>query len=274
MQTSSDAEFEINEQSDEEEEMALDDSSEYSGIIKLYTFFLLTFQSTFHVSDTAMTVLFLFLSMFLTLVSKDLASGNLKRLASKLPRSVKAAKRSLSSRYNFERYACCQKCFSVYRLDQSGGGSQKCSHIQFPEHPMEHYRQPCNISLMKVVKTPLNRNIFSPKLTYCYRSVIQYLKELLMRPGFIDKCESWRNRNITPGTLKDVYDGKIWNDFLKYEDKPFLALPFNYAIHINVDWFQPFEHTQHSEGAVYLTILNLPREERYCQENVMVIGWS
>lgn len=43
-------------------------------------------------------------------------------------------------------------------------------------------------------------------------------------------------------------------------------------MHLNVDWYQPFEHTQHSEGAVYLTVLNLPREIRYLQENVMVIG--
>ena len=52
----------------------------------------------------------------------------------------------------------------------------------------------------------------------------------------------------------------------------FLSLPFNFAVSINFDWFQPFDHTQHSEGAIYLTILNLPREERYLQENVLIVG--
>ena len=93
-----------------------------------------------------------------------------------------------------------------------------------------------------------------------------------MRPGFIEKCELWRSYSKEPGKFKDIYDGKIWADFMEYEGKAFLSLPFNYALHLNVDWFQPFQHTQHSEGAVYLTVLNLPREERYHPGNVMVIG--
>lgn len=39
-----------------------------------------------------------------------------------------------------------------------------------------------------------------------------------------------------------------------------------------MDWFQPFDHTQHSEGAAYLTVLNLPRKERYLQENTILLG--
>ena len=58
-----------------------------------------------------------------------------------------------------------------------------------------------------------------------------------------------------------------------YKDgQPFLAAPFNYALHLNVDWFQPFTHTQHSEGAIYLSVLNLPRQERFLKENVILAG--
>lgn len=48
---------------------------------------------------------------------------------------------------------------------------------------------------------------------------------------------------------------------------PFLAFAYNYAFQLNVDWFQPFEHSQHSEGEIYLTLMNLPR-----QENVILVG--
>ena len=41
---------------------------------------------------------------------------------------------------------------------------------------------------------------------------------------------------------------------------------------LNLDWFQPFKHTSDSLGAIYLTILNLPREERYKRENIILIG--
>ncbi len=41
---------------------------------------------------------------------------------------------------------------------------------------------------------------------------------------------------------------------------------------MNVDWFNPFKHTQHSEGAIYLSIMNLPRKERFLQENIILVG--
>ena len=50
----------------------------------------------------------------------------------------------------------------------------------------------------------------------------------------------------------------------------FLSAPYNYAFQLNVDWFKPFKHTQHSEGAVYLSIMNLPRKERFLQENIIL----
>ena len=52
----------------------------------------------------------------------------------------------------------------------------------------------------------------------------------------------------------------------------FLASPFNYTFHLNVDWFQPFLHTQHSEGAIYLSVLNLPRQKRFLKENIILVG--
>ena len=68
----------------------------------------------------------------------------------------------------------------------------------------------------------------------------------------------------------DLYDGEVWNDFMSIDGLPFLAAPFNYAFHLNFDSFQPFKHTQHSEGAIYLSILNLPRQERFLKENVIL----
>ena len=74
------------------------------------------------------------------------------------------------------------------------------------------------------------------------------------------------------GICSDVYDGSIWKDFQTVNDKPFFSLPFNFAFHLNVDWFQPYKHTQHSEGVMYVTVLNLPCNERFLQENVIILG--
>lgn len=41
---------------------------------------------------------------------------------------------------------------------------------------------------------------------------------------------------------------------------------------MNIDWFQPFTHSIYSTGAIYLTIQNLPRNERYKIENIILVG--
>lgn len=96
-----------------------------------------------------------------------------------------------------------------------------------------------------------------------YRSITESLQELLRNPGFSLKCEAWRKRSTKEGYYCDVYDGQIWKDFQNLDGIRFLSVPNNFDFQINVDWFNPFTHTQHSEGAIYLSVMNLPRQERF-----------
>ena len=52
----------------------------------------------------------------------------------------------------------------------------------------------------------------------------------------------------------------------------FLNSPYHYLLTMNVDWFEPCERGVYSVGVIYLTIQNLPREERYKLENVVLVG--
>jgi hypothetical protein len=40
----------------------------------------------------------------------------------------------------------------------------------------------------------------------------------------------------------------------------------------NVDWFNPFKHAPGSIGALYCVFANLPREERYKRENILLLA--
>ncbi len=55
-------------------------------------------------------------------------------------------------------------------------------------------------------------------------------------------------------------------------DRPFLATPNNLCLSLNIDWFKVYEHSKYSAGPIYLVILNLPRHERYKDENVILTG--
>ena len=55
-------------------------------------------------------------------------------------------------------------------------------------------------------------------------------------------------------------------------DRKFLSEPHNLGLMLNIDWFQPFTHTQYSVGVMYLVILNLPRSIRFKSENIIIAG--
>ncbi|KAI8481582.1 hypothetical protein Bbelb_406820 [Branchiostoma belcheri] len=64
------------------------------------------------------------------------------------------------------------------------------------------------------------------------------------RPGFLESCEEWRQRDTPQGMYTDVYDGKVWSAFQVVDGKPFLADRGNLAFMFNVDWFQPYKCTR------------------------------
>ena len=90
--------------------------------------------------------------------------------------------------------------------------------------------------------------------------------KLLGEKGFAEKCEEWRSRDVPDDKMVDVYDGKIWKDFLTFNGKDFLNSFKNYGFMLNFDFFQPMKRV------FYLVLLNLPRAERFKWENVIIIG--
>ena len=247
-------------------------------LVRLYCFFLFMFQSLFRLSDTALNALVTFLAMFLRSLSNRFP-GIPKSFLEKFPSNLRLARKQIGHSNTFRRYVCCPSCRSNYNwndciLTLSNGDveSKRCHFIQFPNHPQTHHRKPCDTILMKKVKLPNSKVTLYPKMIYTYKSIIDSLQEMLYRQDFLQKCEAWRSLPYQSGAYRDIYDGRIWKDFQNPDSVPFLSVSNNFAFQINVDWFNPFKHTQHSEGAIYISVLNLPRKERFLQENIILIG--
>ena len=251
-----------------------------SNAMRLYVFFLFMFQSLFRLSDTALNILFSFLALFFRMLAQKIDYNDVVIFLKNLPCNLHAARKLIGApRDPFRKYVCCPTCEYLYDwekciLKESDGSlvSKKCSYVQFPSHPQKQHRKECGTILMKTLKTRVGNTLLYPRRIYCYRSIIESLQELIKRPGFSDKCEAWRSRTTHANVYSDVYDGEIWKSFLSYEGRPFLSLPYNYAFSINVDWFQPYDRTQHSEGVIYMAVMNLPRTERFLQENIILVG--
>ena len=72
--------------------------------------------------------------------------------------------------------------------------------------------------------------------------------------------------------MGDVYDGDAWRNFRDNDRKLFTDQPYNFLVFLNVDWFQPFTHLTDSVGAMYLSVQNLPRAERYKLASIILVG--
>lgn len=235
----------------------------------------------FHVSDSAMGILVLFFWHFFRLCSNICSSEHFSKLWEVLPRTYSGLLKllGLELKHCITLFVICPKCNSVYDYDSSyevqcnKKVSKRCKFVAFPDHTHRNKRQPCGALLLKEVKSQ-NKSDLIPFKAYPYHSLKDAIALLVERPNFLSMCEQWRKRkeHIPANTLADVYDGDVWLDFLGVKYHNFLNFPGNIVLSLNIDWFQPFTHTQYSVGALYLVVLNLPREERYKIENIILVG--
>ena len=124
---------------------------------------------------------------------------------------------------------------------------------------------------MQKCETTKKKVCFKPFKEFIYQSPSKGLSKLINKDDFFLKCQAWKDRKVGDGEMGDVYDGNMWQNFNRC-NKNFLDSAESILFALNIDWFQPFEHSTHSVGVMYLTVLNLPREMRNREENVIVVG--
>ena len=112
-------------------------------------------------------------------------------------------------------------------------------------------------------------------VSLCVPCFITAILILLTRFLFYHLCEHWC-KDLLEATsrslLSEVYDGKLWKDFLQFQGTSFLEAKNSIAFMLNINWFQPFKHHTYSIGVVYLAIMNLPRAVRFKRENIIVVA--
>lgn len=255
-----------------------DDCTELRALL----LFLLLWQSVFKVADRAIIVLIKFFKIFLTSIGKILQAETLLNFAKIIPETLYMIEKKLGlQKDSFIKYAVCPKCKTLYNFDKcirrKPNGetvSAKCSHVSFPRHTRQTGRRPCGTVLMKTMRSRTGKPFLYPKQVYCFQKITDALQDLITNPNFLENCEKWRDRSaqLPENVLGDCFEGKVWQEFQYVDGEPFLAASNNFGLMLNVDWFQPTLHGSGSIGVIYLVIMNLPREERFKPENLIVAG--
>ena len=193
--------------------------------MKATVIFLLTWQISSSVSNSGLLALVVFLYKLFQLLSRN---GNdiLQHFSVNFPKTRDAALRMIGIDKNaFFKYIVCPSCDSCYNYDNNEI-PKKCSHIEFPNHPHISQRQPCGTYLTRTIRTSSLLSKVKPMKLYAYQSLKVALANLLNRDGYLEQCEQWREREkqLAPGYLEDIYDGRVWQNFRVIGDINFLEL--------------------------------------------------
>tara|TARA_B110000881_G_C18591011_1_gene527951 strand:- start:147 stop:2789 length:2643 start_codon:yes stop_codon:yes gene_type:complete len=229
------------------------------------------FQVMHSLSESVIRTLLLIVSTFLAELAKIYTPlGNISKA---FPSSVHRFRKVLGfDRDHFQRYVMCPSCGTLYILDDIKGPSRitQCTQSWVTVALPNQIRKTCRAPLIKEVLMADGKVKIYPLKTFCYNSIIEVLKQMMKRKHFFKKCTEWKTRVSPSNFMTDIYDGRIWQSFFgdggKYPGENY------FGFLLNVDWFQPYKRRSVSIGAIYLCCVNLPREERYKKENIIVVG--
>ena len=237
---------------------------------------IMSFRMRFNLPETATESLLKFIKLLL----KETRCGDFNMF----PDTLYLMRKTLDIKDQFHNFAACPKCHKLYQQQEVENFRQddvptvmKCQHVEYPNSIKRSTRQ-CQVALSQKAKLLNNRISYKPVSIYPFAGIQQQLATMFRRPGFEESLRHWANRSDLNDTLADIYDGQIWKNFKETtdEDSPNFfrseLADSHLGLMLNLDWFQPYEGTNHSTGAIYAAICNLPRHERFKCENLLVLG--
>jgi hypothetical protein len=237
---------------------------------------IMSFRTRYNLPETATESLLKFIKLLL----KEIGSTDFDRF----PDTLYLMRKELDIKDRFHSFAACSKCHKLYKQQvvenfREDGVSvvMKCQHVEYP-NSTKHRENRCQTALTQKTKMLNGQISYKPILTYPFVSIQQQLAVMFRRPGFEKSLRHWANRSEFDNTLTDIYDGQVWKNFkdTTVENSPLFfrseVADSHLGLMLNLDWFQPFEGTIHSTGAIYAAICNLPRDIRFRRENLLLLG--
>ncbi|CAB5297118.1 unnamed protein product [Rhizophagus irregularis] len=229
---------------------------------------LFKFQQRFRLPDIALESLIKFFHIILMRFDKL-----------QFPISLYMAKIWLNIFQPKMQLAACTDCHKLHNVkdiiaykEEEKVAIMNCPYKEYPNNPISSRNQQCN-NLLSILKKNKNATIAVPRMLYPKPNIHQQLSILYQRPDFENMLKLSGTQRNENNIYLDIYDGKVWKNF-PFDGSTFFTTETattHLGLLLNLDWFQPFSYTQHSTGAIYASICNLPRSERNKPENIIYL---
>ena len=138
------------------------------------------------------------------------------------------------------------------------------------------YGKRCGCELGYYKHMAFSQEKWTPHKTFHFVPPSQWLKHMFNDETFCKLLSAPKDTSDPTGNeMKDVFDGQMWKDFLMdplQPTSPLLCDNNNIGLLLNVDWFKPFKRSEYKVSAIMMTVLNLPRSERFKSKWTMILG--
>ncbi|XP_061191615.1 uncharacterized protein LOC133199799 [Saccostrea echinata] len=206
---------------------------------------ILYLQAVHHISDNGIEYLLRFLFKIFLIFGTNVNNQLLSEFCIGFPPSLYLARKFLKlDRDDFKRYTVCSSCHTLYEIfdcvfERNGVryGKQCQTELKVRGKFVK-----CNTPLVKQVICKGNVRKFYPIKVYYYNSLISGIERVLKRKEIKEVWQHWRDWETETELLRDVYDGRVWKNFMSFNGVPFLSELQNIGLMMNIDWFQPFKN--------------------------------
>ena len=209
-------------------------------------------QHRFNISNIAATAILAFFSMLLNLFVHPLSSIFPKTLANaiQITGACQKVKKTL--------YIVCPKenCNSIH-----GSSKQRCDKM--------FYEKVCGTSLGYNRNLSFGKRKWKPFKKFQFVPPSTWLRKMFLSAEFNALLEQACSANSDTSILEDISNGRLWKEMVA---NGFTVNKHNLCLMLNVDWFKPFKRSEYKVAAIMLTILNLPRGERFKKKWTMIAG--
>ena len=135
------------------------------------------------------------------------------------------------------------------------------------------WRKRCNTELSFQKKLSFGRTKMVPYKTYPFLPPSEWIRTFYKEEQFLRLIRDRPEPSKTE--YRDIWDGKILQQFLMDPDdmtKLLLKDKMNLALLLYLDFFNPFQRAVYSCGAIYMSVLNIPKGKRFKARWSMLIG--
>ncbi|CAG8733135.1 15094_t:CDS:1, partial [Funneliformis caledonium] len=111
----------------------------------------------------------------------------------KFPTSSYMARKFLGISKQEVTFAVCPSCNTLYKVTEILPTRHKCTHVEYPNHPICNQRQPCRTELTNKILVN-NGFVRRLKMLFPILSLKMQIMTMYQHPGFEELLQKWTNQ--------------------------------------------------------------------------------